>query len=153
MNSHRASHAASAYRQTSSIVPPGMAVVRLYDSIIVLIQRAVVALQEKRRDESFAHIDRAASILRGLSHILDFERGGAIAERLLKVYSHYIVALYAALGKPDAVERYVKLLEGLGEMRDAWATVVGLPTRAQEVARAREAALKAGRPPYSVLQS
>jgi len=132
MSKFRASQAASAYRRTATVVPPEVAVVRLYDCAIVLVQRAVRALDAKRRDEGYAHIHRAASILRGLSHILDHERGGPLAERLHRMYSNNIIALYRALGKPDAKARYGKLIEGLAELRDAWATVARMPTRIEE---------------------
>ena len=134
MNNFRANQAASAYRKIATVVPPDMAVVRLYDAVIVLIQRTINAIEHRRRDEGFVHVHRAASILRGLSHILDFERGGALAAQLQRMYSSNILALYGALGKPDASMRYRKLAEGLAEMRDAWATVAGLRTRAQEAA-------------------
>ena len=132
MSNLGARQAASAYRQAATVLPPEMAVVRLYDCVIVLIQRTVDALEAKRRDEGFALVNRAAAILRGLSHVLNYERGGALAARLQKMYSKNIVALYGTLSKPDAPLRYRKLAEGLMEMRDAWATVAGMPTRAAE---------------------
>ena len=128
---YNSSQAAFAYRKAATVLPPEMAIVRLYDCVIVLIQRTIDALEAKRRDEGFAHINKAAAILRGLSHVLDHKKGGVLADRLSNMYAKNIVVLYSALGKADASSRYRKLSAGLVEMRDAWAAIAGLPTRAQ----------------------
>lgn len=134
MNHHNASHAASAYRRASSAIPSKLAMVRLHDNAIVRIHRAINAIEAKRLDEGFAHVNHAAAILRGLSHFLDFERGGELAERLYRTYSQNITALLGSLGRPNAVASYRSLAEGLSELRDAWAEIAGVPTRAQEMA-------------------
>lgn len=134
MNNLNASHAASAYRRASSAIPSKMAMVRLHDSAIVRIHRAINAIEAKRLDEGFAHVNHAAAILRGLSHFLDFERGGELAEQLYRMYSKNITALLGSLGRPNAVASYRSLAEGLAELRDAWAEIAGVPTRAQEMA-------------------
>jgi flagellar secretion chaperone FliS len=125
----RMSQAAMAYRNAALALPPRAAVVMLYDGAILRIERAVQALQAGRLDESFNHVTHAAAILRGLSHVLDFARGGALAEQLLAMYSQNILALLRSVGKPDAAVRYRRIAEGLGELRDAWAEVARLPAR------------------------
>ena len=123
-----------AYRRAASSVAPMTAVVMLYDKAIVSLHRAVTAKQEGRADESFAHASQAATILRGLSYTLDFERGGEIAEDLRATYTGNILALLHSFGKPDMPERYRKLASGLSELRDAWALIAKLPTKAEEAA-------------------
>ena len=56
MNNLRANQAASAYRRIATVVPPDMAVVRLYDAVIVLIQRTINAIEHRRRDEGFVYV-------------------------------------------------------------------------------------------------
>ena len=118
--------AASAYRQVATFVPPATAVVLLYDKVIVLLQRAIQAIQAGHAEESYGCLSKATMILRGLSHILDFERGGAVAEMLRTTYTRNILALHGSFGKPDMVERYVKIIGGLSDLRASWAGVAGL---------------------------
>ncbi|HVX77509.1 MAG TPA: flagellar export chaperone FliS [Bradyrhizobium sp.] len=119
--------AAMAYRRTSATVPPAIAVVKLYDGAILRIHRAIVALEDRKLDDSFSQIISAVSILRGLSYTLDFERGGELASRLRRMYSRNIMALLRSVGKPDAAERYRKIAAGLKSLRDAWEIVANRP--------------------------
>jgi flagellar protein FliS len=118
--------AAMAYQRVSVTVPPAAAVVKLYDGIIARLQRAILSLEARRLDESFNQVASAVSLLRGLSHILDFERGGALAMRLRTMYTHNILALLRSVGKPDAAARYLKIVNGLKDLRDAWVVVARL---------------------------
>lgn len=137
--------AAMAYRRAASSVAPMTAVVMLYDKAIVSLHRAVTAKQVGRADESFAHASHAAAILRGLSYALDFERGGEMAESLRATYTGNIFALLNSFGKPDMPERYGKLASGLSDLRDAWAVVAKLPTKAEEAAPRQVRAVGASR--------
>lgn len=119
--------ASMAYRRASVSVPPAAAVVKLYDGAIVRLQRAIMAIEARRLDESFNQVSTAVAILRGLSYILDFERGGGLAEQLRATYTHNIMALLRSVGKPDAVARYQKIICGLKDLRDAWTVVAKLP--------------------------
>jgi flagellar protein FliS len=118
--------ATSAYRQAATLVPPMTAVVLLYDRAIVLLKRAVQAAQAGQSEESYGCVSKASAILRGLSHVLDFDRGGAVAEMLLTTYTRNILALHGSFGKPDMAQRYVKIIAGLSDLRDSWAAVAGL---------------------------
>jgi flagellar protein FliS len=111
---------AQAYRSTASAVPPLAAIVMLLDGAIVLLQRTIEAAEARRLEESHAHLLRATAILRGLSHHLNFERGGALAERLFRTYNSLILAGLRSFGRPDAAQRYRRLIVGLTELRDAW---------------------------------
>lgn len=117
------SHAASSYRNTAIMASPLTGVVMLYDGVIAEMSRAVAALQEKKLDEAFGHLEKATTILRGLCHNLDFARGGAFAERMRDTYVRLIMSALHSFGKPDGVARLNKLIKAVTELRDAWADV------------------------------
>jgi flagellar protein FliS len=118
-----AQDAAGAYRKTATVVAPLTAVILLYDKVIVLLQRASLAAEAKQPQESFIKVTEATMILRGLSHALDFERGGRVAERLRTMYTQTILALLSSYGKPDMPARYRRIGEGLSGLRAAWVEV------------------------------
>jgi len=120
--------AANAYRSASLTVPPLTAVVMLYDCAIATLQRSTQAMEARRIEEAHNSLLRATAILRGLDYHLDFDRGGACAERLHTTYNSLILAALRAFGRPDARERYRKIIAGLTELRNAWAAIAGIPT-------------------------
>lgn len=126
--------AISAYQRAAATVPPSRAVVLLYDRILVLLSRASLAIEEGRTAAAWEDVLKVAAILRGLSHIIDFQKGGKFAERLFTTYTTNTLVVLQSFRKPDAPERYRRIAEGLAELRDAWAGIAGLPTRAQELA-------------------
>jgi flagellar protein FliS len=128
----RLTHAISAYRTTATRVHPLVAVVRLFDEALVQIRRAVQAIEARKHEDSFIAVAKAGLILQGLSHNLRFDRGGDVAETLLKAYSQNAIALHTAYGRPDAVARYRKIALGLAELRDAWASAAGMRSLAEE---------------------
>lgn len=124
--------AISAYRATSASVHPLVAVVRLFDEMLVQIRRGIQATEARRHEDSFIAIAKAGLILQGLSHNLRFDKGGDVAETLLTTYTQNCVALHTAYGRPDAVARYKAIAAGLAELRDSWAVAAGMRTLAQE---------------------
>jgi flagellar secretion chaperone FliS len=125
MNS-RMGFAAAAYRQAAASVHPTVAVVKLYDATLLAILQAIRAREQKQVEESFNKVMRAATILRGLDQALDYDKGGAVAEQLHRVYRSYILSLHLSFGKPDVVKRYRKLYDSLIGLRDAWARIAGV---------------------------
>ncbi len=89
--------AAQAYRQAAVAVPPLRAVVMMIDGAITALQKSVTASEEKKFEESHDLMIRATAILRGLSHNLNFDRGGEVAEGLHTTLS------YADHGLPAVV--------------------------------------------------
>jgi flagellar secretion chaperone FliS len=126
--------ATQAYRNASVAVPPLKALVMLYDGAIMFLQKAVQAAEARRFEESHDHMIRATAILRGLSHNLDFDRGGAVAERLYKTYHALIMACLRSFGRPDAAVCYHRIIASLTEMRDAWKHVAAVTTKTTETA-------------------
>lgn len=125
MNS-RMGFAAAAYRQAAASVHPTVAVVKLYDATLLAILQAVRAREQKQVEECFNKVMRAATILRGLDQALDYDKGGAVAEQLHRVYRSYILSLHLSFGKPDVLKRYRKLYDSLIGLRDAWARIAGM---------------------------
>jgi flagellar protein FliS len=123
--------ASAAYRQAARAVHPTVAVVKVYDEALLALTQAIRAREAGEYETCFSRVLRAATVLRGLAHCLDFAKGGAVAERLEHVYKSYILALHLNYGKPDAAARYGKLFEGLVELRDAWAGIAGMRPYAQ----------------------
>lgn len=129
-----AARAASAYRSVAATVAPLTAVVMLYDGTITALQRTVQEWEARRFEESHKHLLRATTILRGLDHNLDYGRGGAVAERLHATYNALILAALRAFGRSDARARYRRIVTALIDMRNAWATLAGLPARPDDQA-------------------
>lgn len=113
-------HAAQAYRGVAVTVPSLRAIVMLLDGAILCLHKTIEASENKRIEESHDQLIRATSIMRGLAHHLNFEKGGALAERLYKTYNSLIMASLRSFGRPDATQRYRKLIASLTELRDAW---------------------------------
>jgi flagellar protein FliS len=122
--------ASVAYRSAAINVAPQKAIVMALDRVLLNLRRTIAATEAKRFDEAFNNISHSAQILRGLAQHLDVKKGGEFAEQLRNLYNSQAMAMYFAIGKPDAVRRFTKLAEGLGELRDAWAVVAKLPLRA-----------------------
>lgn len=129
------SQAANVYRKTAVTVSPLAGVVMLYDGVIAELTRTIAALEQARLDRAFGHLETATTILRGLCHNLDFEKGGALAERLRDTYVRLILSALNSLGKPDAISRYQKLIIAITGLRDAWAEVRVQQTKAATRAR------------------
>jgi flagellar protein FliS len=109
-----------AYRGAAVTVPPLKAVVLLIDGAITALQKAVDAHEARRFEEGHDHLMRATAILRGLSHHLDSNRGGALADRLYRTYSALIMAALRAYGRPGARTNFGRIIKGLTDLREAW---------------------------------
>lgn len=118
--------ALNAYRHAATQVHPLVAVVRLFDEILRRIGKAIEDTRARRVEEAYINITRASLILRGLSSNLRADRGGELAETLKHTYVRNMIALHTAFGKPDAPARYLRIMEGLAELRNAWAQTAGM---------------------------
>ena len=119
-----------AYRGAAVTVPPLRAMVMLYGGAITFLQKSVDAQEARRFEEGHDHMMRAIAILRGLSHNLDFVRGGAVAERLYQTYNALILACLRSYGKPHARESFRRIMASLAELREAWEHVDANQSRA-----------------------
>jgi flagellar protein FliS len=115
-----------AYRGAAVAVPPLRAVVMLLNGAATSLQQSIQAHEAKRFEDGFGHLTRATSILRGLSHHLDFKRGGALADRLYKTYNSLIVACLRSYGRPHMRRNIQRIIASITELREAWETVDGV---------------------------
>mgnify|MGYP001796615324 CR=1 FL=1 len=122
--------AAQAYRSASVAVPPLQAVIMLIDGAINFLHKSIKAAEEKKFEESHSHMIRATAILRGLSHNLNFDKCGAIAERLHTTYHALIMACLRSYGRPDSAPAYRRIIASLAAIRDAWIFVALQPAKA-----------------------
>jgi flagellar secretion chaperone FliS len=124
MNSHQPNfQAAQAYRSTSVAVPPLRAVIMMCDGAIMFLQKSIAATEQKKFEEGHNHMIRATAILRGLSHNLNFDKGGDVAEGLHKTYHALIMACLRSFGRPNSAECYSRIIASLTELRDSWTFV------------------------------
>lgn len=125
MNNAMAYMANQAYRGTATSVPPLKAVSMLLGGTITFLQKSVAAQEARRFEEGHEHLMKATAILRGLSHNLDFAKGGDVAERLFQTYNALILASHKAYGRPHARESFRRIIAGVTELREAWEQVDG----------------------------
>ena len=116
-------HANQAYRGAAVAVPPLRAVVMLLNGAITFLQKSLDAQEARRFEEAHGNMMRATAILRGLSHHLDSNRGGTVAERLFGTYNALIMACLRAYGRPHMRRNYLRIMSSLAELRDAWSDV------------------------------
>lgn len=123
-------HAAQAYRSAATAVPPLRAVIMMIDGAIHFLHKSIKATEDGKFEDSHNHMIRTTAILRGLSHNLNFDRGGAVAEGLHTTYHALIMACLRSYGRPDSAACYRRIIASLMEMRDAWIFVALQPAKA-----------------------
>ena len=109
-----------AYRGAAVAVPPLRAMVMLYGGAITFLQKSLDAQDARRFEEGHDHLMRATAILRGLSHNLDFVRGGTVAEQVYQTHNALILASLRCYGKPHARASFRRIMASLAELREAW---------------------------------
>ena len=112
-----------AYRGAATSVPPLKAVSMLLGGAITSLQKSLNAQEGRRFEEGHEHLMKATAILRGLSHNLDFAKGGVVAERMFQTYNALILASLKSYGRPHARESFRRIIAGLTELREAWESV------------------------------
>lgn len=120
MHNPMAYMANQAYRGAATSVPPLKAVSMLLGGAITFLQKSLAAQEARRMEEAHDDLLKATAILRGLSHNLDFTKGGAVAERLFQTYNSLIVASHKAFGRPHAPASFRRIIAAVTELREAW---------------------------------
>jgi flagellar protein FliS len=120
MHNPMAYMANQAYRGAATSVPPLKAISMLLGGAITFFQKSLAAQEARRFEEGHEYLLKATAILRGLSHNLDFAKGGAVAERLFQTYNSLIVASHKAFGRPHAPQSFRRIIAAVTELRDAW---------------------------------
>lgn len=120
MHNQTAYMASQAYRGAATSVPPLKAISMLLGGAITFLQKSLAAQEARRFEEGHDYLVRATAILRGLSHNLDFAKGGAVAEQVFQTYNAMILASLKAFGRPHARASFGRIIAGLTELREAW---------------------------------
>lgn len=111
-----------AYSAASQTVPKTKQIVMLYDGAIRFMQQAREAIVEKRIQDRFNLLNRAADIVISLQGCLDFENGGEIAPILYDYYSS-LDARILNIHRSNSLELCDSVIDNLKEMRNAWRTI------------------------------
>jgi flagellar protein FliS len=119
------SHSPPAQNDTVQSSP--VAVVQLYDTVLLHIGRAAVAARAVDYQKQFDEVMSATRILDGLNRHLDMEKGGQVALNLRDMYESINRVLLRSIGKSTAGEACDKLVNALRNTRNAWAEICGLP--------------------------
>jgi flagellar protein FliS len=110
---------------------PLRALVDLYDSMFCAISHAKAFCLQSRPEDEFNSVMRATLIIQGLSANLNDgdQRTKSIAETMQKYYRTTLEQLHRAkqAKSPDAELRYASVQRQVLVMRNAWASVAGMP--------------------------
>ena len=125
---------ASIYRQTCahSASPTG-GVVMLYNAALQSLHRAERALQQKNVQDRVAALNHVLSIIEGLEALLDFERGGDVAQVLVRFYSVARDRILKANAQASG-EGLRELIAMFSTVREAWQQVDAVETRKSQPA-------------------
>lgn len=114
---------ASYYRQVSATGtnPVGL-IVKLYDRILEDFRRALDAITANNIKERVARLNHALLIIAELDSVLDFERGGIVAQHLRGFYS-VTRSLILEANVRTSDQRIRKLMDLYMPLRQAWQQV------------------------------
>lgn len=98
---------------------PVQLVLILMDGLLDELARARAHIEARRYELKAASLDRAVSMLNGLSSALDMESGGEVVQRLGELYEYCVQRLYQAGVKLDVdlIDEVVGLLDTI---REGW---------------------------------
>lgn len=116
--------AVTAYDQATETIPPLQQIVLLYDCAIRRLREARAAIEAGRIPARHVAVAKAAAIVDALQRSLDHERGGEIAGNLDRLYTHLGFRMQQInLANDPAI--CDEVAQRLGELRAAWATLLG----------------------------
>jgi flagellar protein FliS len=98
---------------------PVQLVLILMDGLLDELARSRAHIEARRYELKASSLDRAVSMLNGLSSALDMEAGGEVVQRLSELYEYCVQRLYQAGVKLDVelIDEVVRLLETI---REGW---------------------------------
>jgi flagellar secretion chaperone FliS len=108
-----------AYAAATQTVAKTKQIVLLYDGTIRFIHQAKEAIREKRFEDRYNLLIKAAEIISGLQASLDFENGGNIARILYNFYSSIDSRIFS-IHHSNSQETCDELIGELKQMRDVW---------------------------------
>ncbi|HEU4685401.1 MAG TPA: flagellar export chaperone FliS [Nitrospira sp.] len=113
-------YGARQYQQTHVLTTSRVQlIVLLYDSAIQSLELACEGMQNGKAEEKARFLGRAVAIVTELSNVLDFEKGGEIAQSLYRLYDYMLAELLRAnlRNNPRHLEGPLKCLVTL---REGW---------------------------------
>jgi flagellar secretion chaperone FliS len=114
------SNAVTSYgRVANAETNPLQQVVMLYDGAIKFLQLAAANIEARDFVHKSEHVNRALDIVNYLQAILDFERGGEVAQTLDRLYTVVSMNILRASAKLDAGEMR-RAAQLLSPVRDSW---------------------------------
>ena len=118
--------AASAYGKTQQHTASDLvALVELYDRILITMKKAAIARQAGRFDEENEAVQKIIRALTGLKARLNFKQGGSVAVTLENYYERLISQLRLKHKAADRQEFYESMDRQILVMRDTWAQLAG----------------------------
>lgn len=120
-----------AYGAARRTQTPLRAVVELYDAMLCSVAHAKVACLEGRPEAEFQAIEKVSKILQGLDGILNEDpQAMPVTEVLHEYYKTTIVQLHRACQSksPDSELRYGSVHRQILKMREAFASIAGVPS-------------------------
>lgn len=124
--------AAHAYGVARRNQTPLRVIVELYDAMLCAVAHAKQAKLEGRPESEFKALERATQVLLGLDGTLnrDEPRTQALVETLHEYYKTTLVQVHRARAakSPDAELRYASVQRQILTMREAFASVAGVPS-------------------------
>ena len=122
------SHGAHQYRQTQIMTESGIQlIVLLYDSAIQSLELAREGMIQNNVQDKARFLGRAVAIVTELSSVLNFEKGGAIAASLYRLYEYMLGEFLQANLRNDP-HRLDGPLRCLINLREAWREVASRQT-------------------------
>jgi flagellar protein FliS len=109
-------------RMANTETDPLQQVVMLYDGAIKFLRLAAGNIEAREIVQKGEHVNRALDILSYLQGILDFEKGGEVAQTLDRLYSLVSVKVLKASAALDASAMRAAA-DLLSPVRDSWSTV------------------------------
>lgn len=102
--------------------PPVVLIVKLYNAILVNLQKAKLHIGRGEIDKKGIHLAKAGDIVMELLGSLNFDEGEEIAEKLSGLYVYFQQELLE-INRTMDVERLDRLYIMVKELHDAWEEV------------------------------
>ena len=120
------SSGASRYYQTQITTADKREIILyLYDGAIRFMNRGIEAMENGQIPERCINLGRAMDIVMELSCMLDFERGGELAERLNALYNFTLQQmLFANSGNPEGTKQVRHAVTIISMIREAWNEII-----------------------------
>ena len=114
----------ASYREMEVLsAPPGRLLVMLFDHLVVQLQRAKIAIERDDIALRTQALGKARAIVSELLSTLDFEKGGAIAGELSRIYTSMLDEM-VDVGMRKDIARIGKLTFIATELRDGFSGAV-----------------------------